>query len=217
MLEYEPISLSLRLYGFKQVVKVIPMTHQEQITKTRAVVRGMLSLSGRKLHRTELVKLIYLADNRFFESTGRTITGNTYMWHHYGPNSVGHAITSEANMLVDAGAIRVTVSESMYGGESFRYWVDDPSKEWMDINSTLDAGERQVLMDIINQYGNMSIQGLVGESKRTAPFEGAQQYQLLEMKQDANAKKLRAKLGSSGDFLEEAAVSIEEAITGERT
>lgn len=191
------------------------MTDKEQITKTRAVVRGMLSLSGRKLHRTELVKLIYLADNRFFESTGRTITGNTYMWHHYGPNSVSHAITCEAKELVDAGTIRMTVSESMYGGQSFRYWVDDPNGEWGDIGSTLDAGERQVLMDIVSQYGKMSVQGLVGESKRTVPFEDTQQYQLLKLKQDAQAKKLRTKLGSSGEFLEEAAVSIEEAENGE--
>ncbi|MCH7625624.1 MAG: SocA family protein [Chloroflexi bacterium] len=191
------------------------MTEQEQIEKTRAVVRGMLSLTGRTLHRTELVKLIYLADNRFFESTGRTITGNTYMWHHYGPNSVSHAITCEAKELVDAGTIRMTVSESMYGGESFRYWVDDPDGEWGNIGSTLDAGERQVLMDIVSQYGNMSIQSLVGASKRTIPFEDARQYQLLEMKQDANAKNMRTKLESSGEFLEQAAVSLEEAENGE--
>ena len=191
------------------------MTDQEQITKIRAIVRGMLSLSRRKLHRTELVKLIYLADNRFFESTGRTITGNTYMWDHYGPNFVNHAINSEANVLVDTGTIRITISESTYGEDSFRYWVEDPNEEWMNVSSTFDAGERQVLMDIVKKYGNMSISGLVGESKGTAPFESAKQYRLLEMKRDPEAKKLQARLESSGDFLEEAAVSIEEAENGE--
>lgn len=136
------------------------------------------------------------------------------MWHHYGPNSVSHAIACEAKELVDAGTIRMTVSESMYGGESFRYWVDDPDGEWGNIGSTLDAGERQVLMDIVSQYGEMSIQSLVGESKRTAPFEETQQYQLLSMKQDSRARKLNTMLESSGEFLEEVEIGLEDAARG---
>ena len=70
------------------------MSERVDIPKTRTVIQGILGLLGTRVSRTALVKLVYLSDNRFFESTGRTITGNAYMWDHYGPNAVSHAIAN---------------------------------------------------------------------------------------------------------------------------
>ena len=100
------------------------MATQVHIQKTRDTILGMLALLDRKVGRTELVKLVYLSDSRFFESTGRTITGITYMWDHYGPNAVGHATANEADQMVNEGSVRVEIRPSMYSGYAYDYWVD---------------------------------------------------------------------------------------------
>lgn len=164
--------------------------------------------------RTELVKLVYLADNRFYESTGRTITGVTYMWDHYGPNAVGHAIASEADRLVSAGLVRMSVRRSVYGGDSFQYRVDDSEEAWRAASKPLDEGERQVLMDIVKQFGKLPVASLVGESKRTPPFRNARQYGLLALEQDRHAEELREEFGSNGQFLEEGTIGLRDADEG---
>lgn len=183
----------------------------EQIRKTRAVIQGILALKKSRASRTELVKLVYLADNRFYESTGRTITGNLYMWDHYGPNAVGNAIVSEADQLVRLGALRMATGPSMYGGETYWYWIDDPSTTWENAAPALDEGERQVVMDIVRQYGKLSLKSLVSESKQTQPFKDAQQYDPLRLLQNEKAAEMRKLLQSSGAFLEEGRMALKEA------
>jgi uncharacterized phage-associated protein len=190
------------------------MIKQDQIKKTRATIQGMLALLKRKLGRTELVKLVYLADNRFYESMGRTITGNLYTWDRYGPNAVSHAIANEADELANLGAVRMVVRQSMYGSDVYQYWVDDPTRAWAAAASVLDEGERQILMDVARQYGQMSLRDLVKNSKETRPFKKAQQYDLLTLEQDENARQMSARLGSDGEFLEEVKLGLEDADRG---
>ncbi len=186
----------------------------EQIRKTRAVIQGILALKKSSVMRTELVKLVYLADNRFYESTGRTITGNLYMWDHYGPNAVENAIVSEADQLVRSGLLRMVSQPSKYGGESYLYWMDDPSAAWKDAAPALDEGERQVLMEIVHQYSGLNLESLVSESKKTQPFKDAQQYGRLRLRQNEKAAELRGRLESSGGFLEEARMGLKDADEG---
>ena len=187
----------------------------EKLRKTRAAIVCVLGALGRKkVHRTKLVKLVYLADNRFFESTGRTLTGNTYMWDHFGPNAVGNAVVGEANELVDRGVIRMSMGASAYGGGAYRYWVDSPEQAWEFARSDLDAGELQVVMEAVKEYGGLSVGSIVRESKETRPFASAEQYSVLQMEQSPRARELREALDSNRDFMEEAEIGIREAKAG---
>ena len=190
------------------------MTAGVDIPKTRAAIQGILALAGRKTGRTELVKLIYLADNSFYESTGRTITGNAYMWDHYGPNAVSQAIASEADNLASFGKVRMAASPSIYGGRAFYYWVDDSDGTWGTIEYSLDTGECQILIDVAKRFGKLSLGALVRRSKETRPFSNARQYDLLTLEQDDGAKEMRQRLASSGDFLEEVELGFRDADEG---
>jgi len=48
-------------------------------SKVRAAILTVLGEMGTPVHRTKLVKLIYLAENLFYEHFGETITGFGYM------------------------------------------------------------------------------------------------------------------------------------------
>ena len=49
------------------------MTAPELIEKTEIVVQGFLALLGKRISRTQIVKLVYLADNLFYEATGKPL------------------------------------------------------------------------------------------------------------------------------------------------
>ena len=184
---------------------------KKQLLKTRAAILGILALMGRKTQRTKLVKLIYLADNTFFESLSRTLTGNIYMWDHYGPNAVGNAIVGEADAMVNSGELRMSVHTSAYGGDTYEYWVDSPDEVWRRVQGDLDAGESQILMDVVREYGRLNVNSIVKRSKETYPFVGAKQYGLLKMQQSRRAQEVQRMLASNGEFMEEAAIGIREA------
>ena len=191
------------------------MDRQSSIEKTRATIRTLLSILGKKVGRTVLVKLVYFADNGFYQSTGRTITGNLYMWDHHGPNAVGHAIANEADKLAACGVIRMAVGQSIYGGPSFQYWVDDPRAEWRDASALLDDGERQILLDVAKRFRRSTMASIVKRSKDTTPFANAEQYDVLNLEEEGTAKQATRKLEGQGAFLEEVALGLDEAEAGD--
>ncbi len=191
------------------------MSERVDIPRTRRVIQGILGLLATQVSRTALVKLVYLSDNRFFESTGRTITGNAYMWDHYGPNAVSQAIANEADELADKGTIRMSIRPSMYGGDAYQYWVDNPDSVWQETERVLSAGECQILLDVANRYGRMSLGSLIERSKETRPFVNAGQYESLRLHQDEGAKEMRKRLASSGDFLEDSQSGLDDADAGD--
>ena len=187
------------------------MDKRMQIDKTRAAIIGILALTGTKVLRTKLVKLVYMADNRFYEFTGRTITGNLYMWDHFGPNAVGNAIANEANELSRQSKVRMSVHPSMVDGDSYEYWVDDADTSWEAVESLLDEGERQIIVDVTREFGRQGINTLVKKSRETSPFHNAQQYDLLQFEQLDRSIRMKEKVDSEGDFLEEVEIALKEA------
>ncbi len=178
------------------------MTGHEQSDKTRTAIKALLALTGRRTGRTKLVKLVYLADNRFYESLGRTTTGTQYLWDHYGPNAVDNAIVDVADQLAGKGEICRAASVSD-GTDRFQYWVDDPNAVWAQAACSLNDGERQVLMDIARKYGRYTATDLTSLSKRTPPFANAQQYDKLEFTQSDRAIELQKKLAAAPGLSEE--------------
>ena len=189
------------------------MGNSSRIDKTEFVIQGFLALLGKRVSRTQIVKLVYLADNLFYESTGRTITGTEYVWDHYGPNSVDNVIANTTDLLASEGQVCRVVG-SYNGSRTFNYWVNDPQATWRNIASVLGNGERQIVQDIARKYGRYNASDLATLSKKTKPFENAKQHETLRFEQNERAKELQDMLASSADFLEEVRLGFEDYDAG---
>ena len=189
------------------------MRNPEHIDKTEIVIQSFLALLGKRVSRTQIVKLVYLADNLFYESTGRSITGTQYMWGHCGPNAVDNAIADTVDQLASARDICRTVG-SYNGSYTFNYWVNDTSETWKNAASALNDGERQIVLDIARKYGRYNASDLAALSKKTKPFENARQYDLLRFKQSERAKELQQWLDSIDGLEEEVALGLADADAG---
>ena len=183
------------------------------IDKTEVVIQGFLALLGKRVSRTQIVKLVYLADNLFYESTGRTITGTKYMWDHYGPNAVGDSIADTTDQLASEGEVCRVVG-SYKGSHTYNYWVNDPSATWETAASALSYGERQIVRDIARKYGRYNASDLANLSKKTRPFENARKYEILRFEQNERAKELQDMLNASPGFLEEVRLGFEDLEEG---
>lgn len=191
------------------------MTQPNHIDKTGAVIQGILALLGRQIWRTNLVKLVYLADNRFYECVGETITGNEYWWDNFGPNAVDNAIVKSADSLLRAGNLRANTSLSMQGNRRHQYWVENPEEVWDEVASLLDWGEQQILRDIVKEYGSVNSAVRLAEmSKQTKPFENAKQYDILRFKQNERAKELQQWLDSIDGLKEEIELGLADMEAG---
>ena len=189
------------------------MGNPEHIDKIEVVVQGFLGLLGKRVSRTQMVKLVYLADNLFYESTGRTITGTQYVWDHYGPNAVDNRIADTTDQLASEGEV-CRVLGSYKGSHIFNYWVNDPHATWRKAASELSDGERQIVRDIARKYGRYNAFDLANLSKKTRPFKNARKYEILHFKRNERAKELQNLLASSEDFLEEAKLGFEDLEAG---
>lgn len=185
------------------------MSENARIDKIHLSIQGLLALLDKPAGRTQIVKLVYLADNRFYECVGRTLTGKAYIWDHYGPNDADDSITAAADALAECGRIVRTPAVSWSGWNTFRYSVKSPISAWQEVARHLNAGEQQILRDIAKQYGHITNATKLAEaSKQTAPFENAKQYERLQFKQSERAIELQNMLASNPDFLEEVRLGL---------
>ena len=138
------------------------------------VVLSVLSKVGKWVPATKLVKLVYLCDYLYFQHYGRTITGLQYQWDRHGPNAVGHAIIQTAGDLAVAGSIDYRPQLNRYGGITKFFSTQEVLPE-------LDSTVEMVLDDVVARYGDLGVDDITAESKKTKPFRNASQYDLLEM------------------------------------
>ena len=82
---------------------------------------------------------------------------------------------------------------------------------WELTRNDLNAGELQVVMEAVREYGGLNVDSIVRESKKTRPFAKAEQYSVLQMEQSPGARELRQMLASSREFVESASAGIREA------
>ncbi len=148
--------------------------------RAAAVLQGLLYVLGKGVYRTKLVKLTYLLDESSYRLRGQTMTGLNYIWDHYGPNAADNAIVCRLDDLAEAGKVSMSARQVGNGPVAYSYQLAqdfDPSAlplsgdDWSQIHS------------LVHKYGAMNRAQIVRESKATAPFLNAQQYEQLEFKQ----------------------------------
>src|SRR4030042_2384228 len=139
------------------------------MSKTMAVISLVLEEMGEPVHRTKLVKLVYLAVTLFYEHFGETITGLGYMWDDFGPNAISNAIVKETDKLVQEDYACMKIGMSIYGSENYMY--SSGLKKLGIPDKLLNQLEKRVIKDIVERYRNYSITQIVAASKRTEPFK----------------------------------------------
>jgi hypothetical protein len=146
------------------------------------VILRILDKMGEPVHATKLVKLTYLIDYLHYQHYGRTMTGFQYMWDHFGPNAVGHAIDSEAQGLVRARRAISDCYPNIFGGQT----IDFQIAPGVEVKS-LPPHAEMLVEDVIAQYGTLSVEEITEVTKQTEPFRTAVQYSVLSMKHSAPA------------------------------
>ncbi len=176
------------------------------IDKVRAAIMTVLETSNESVHRTRLIKLVYLADNLYYEHFGETITGLRYMWDEFGPNAVSNAVVEEADNLVRDDYTSMKVGVSIYGGKNYLYSMGPRKIEISD--EVLNQLERQFLLDTVNRFKGKPLGQVVAASKKTKPFREGSQYEVLNMSQSSDYQSLLNSITSDNKIMSE----IKEAI-----
>jgi hypothetical protein len=158
------------------------------MAKIHAVIVAILRAHERPVHRTKLVKLIYLVDELCYRLLGHTLTGLEYEWSHHGPNAVGNAIIGEADKLAARHIVHISPGQSAYGGESFLYELENNSLE--PDEEQLTAIESYLIDDVVLHYLKTGVTEITKISKQTEPFQEATQYQVLKMKESPEYAQL---------------------------
>ncbi len=166
--------------------------------RVNATIVSVLQALGAPVHRTKLVKLVYLIDELYYEHFGETMTGLGYMWDDFGPNAIGNAIIKEADRLAKKGIVHIDPRPNYYGETSYLYSLE---REKTGLAKKLSEAERYVIRDVVANYGRYPVRDIVRISKQTEPFRNAQQYSVLELKKSAEYEKLIQEVKSDPDFM----------------
>ena len=178
--------------------------HPDHIAKTRLAIRGMLALLRKRVRPENLAQLIYLADSKYYESVGMSITGIQYIRGKHGPVAEDDAIIKQVVCLVKDGLICKAPDPFKRDALSYRYWVEDPKNVWKEIKAALGMGDEDMLRDIVRQYGSISsASDLAAISKRAAAYKNARPGERIQFKQSRRAIELQNMLDSNPEFLTE--------------
>ena len=133
------------------------MPDQDHITKTRLVIRGMLALLKKRVRRENLAELIYLADNKYYLNTGKSITGIQYIRADRAPVAENDIIAKQLDSLVHAGLVSKAPDPFKRDGISHHYWVESPSAVWQEVKAAIGMGPDQFLLGIVMLILNHNI------------------------------------------------------------
>ena len=164
------------------------MPTQDHITKTRLAIRGMLALLKKRVRRENLAELIYLADNKYYVNTGKSITGIQYIRGGRGPVAEDDIIAKQLGCLVDAGLVCKAPDPFKRDGVSHHYWVEEPSAVWQEVKAAVGMGPDHILLGIVMEYGKISsASDLAALSKHTDAYMNARPSEHIQFKQSERA------------------------------
>ena len=127
----------------------------------------LIASSPSGLTRTALIKLLYFADLRSYESRRRPVTGLPWIWHYFGPFAT--QIYDAANSMNAADEVRVAVRTTTYGNPEYRL-RRGPNAGYY---GALDDSDRAILVSVIQQFGRFPAQALRDLSYQTAPMSAS--------------------------------------------
>lgn len=151
------------------------------MTTAEELILRIVADAGEPLNSTRLVKLVYLIDYLNFRHYGETATGFGYIWDHFGPNAVDHAIIGTASNLVKADRLEMTCYPNEHGSNTIEYTPGVETGESMP-----SPAITMIINDVMQRYGGLSTNEISEVAKQTEPFRNAaQKYDRLPMEQSA--------------------------------
>lgn len=132
-------------------------TESRQNPKSLATKQAILllvnKLSGR-IGKTQLVKLLFLADLQYYKLKREQLTDLTYSFHHFGP--FDKKIDAYLGELEKEGLIKVEKEQRSDEGYYFRYRAITPN-EYENLNVSSYA----ILEETAGQYGRLPLDALL--------------------------------------------------------
>lgn len=162
-----------------------------------AVILGVLSRLKSPVGRTKFVKLVYLADNCHSEQLGRSLTEFSYCWDEFGPNAVGNQIVALLGNLTRQGQVVMTERQTPYGDSEYRYAVTRS----VDADLPLSAEDWLFINAVAHEYGGKSLAAVKRAAYETAPMQGVQQFDVLELKENSDIKHRHERILSNERFM----------------
>jgi hypothetical protein len=148
--------------------KAQPASAPDVPTKTADAVRFLVSRYGNGIGRTQLMKLLYLADLEAHRFLGRSITPISYRWYNHGPFS--ETLYHSLELLLGKGEMNEEKYTSSHGTPASKYTYNGvPSI------STLDDVEQILLASVLDEYSKTPLTELLEEIVyKTKPMTIAQ-------------------------------------------
>lgn len=112
-------------------------------------------LDRSQLTRTKLVKLLFLADQKHFDSTGDKLSNTTYIKYYYGPFS--QDIIDKADELANQDRVRIKRGRGSKG----KFYLYEPGSDREPVGLSLE--EEEFLSDVLEEYGFRDTKNLVDE------------------------------------------------------
>ena len=135
------------------------------LSKLHAVVKTIVEEAGRPVLRTQLVKLVYLADREFAREQGRQLTDCHYTSYYYGPYS--DEIVAAAHEL---NGIEVQ-EEAGLSATGNSYYLYRPGPCRRTGFPDLDPVEHTVVSDTVQKFVGKNLQDLLDVVYATPEFE----------------------------------------------
>lgn len=123
----------------------------------------LIQHAKRRIGKTDLLKLVYLADVEYVRRTGQQLTRATWKRDSFGPVDY-HTVSDSATHLRDRGLITIEVNERMSGDDTHQY-VPIPgtsmelSEEW-----------KQTADFVIERYSHLSLPQIKDVAYHTEPM-----------------------------------------------
>lgn len=167
---------------------------KEHLSTNEAAIAYLVEKLPGRLLKTQIVKLLFLADIEYWKQTGKQLTTFEYKFDHFGPYDQKN-FDEAVGELQKANYLKETKVSKSTGGYYFLY---DKGKDDFQKQSSEKIGSlgRAILDEITSQYGNVTLQSLlsivykhplVTESERGQKLNFNDIPALRAMKDDLNA------------------------------
>lgn len=165
------------------------------------IIRYFMWFYPRRISRTVLVKLVYLADVEYFSRYGRKMTGLEYQHHHFGPFTWG--IIDTADELIAKKLVETISTINIYGDSTIIY----KSAEERPSFDSLDSYCLDVVRFVNNKFSTFSFTQLLDYVYSTPPMTKVPSGEVISFNtlrdpvRDALAEHTRANLSYKGEEL----------------
>ena len=142
----------------------------------KQAMKHIVDVAPSSLLKTQLVKLLYLADLEWYRCTGEQITELRYIWGHFGP---WDQRIEDALAEMEGHDLQCSWRGRLRDGESYCVVTPGPSPR---ISVELPPAMAEVIESTVRAYSRVPLETLLADIVyETAPMKAAQRGQPLPM------------------------------------